>query len=199
MLHSLLATNRAKAAFAHRYPGCTGHYRLLYNALAILLLLPVATLVTAVPGPILWSWRGVPGGLRDGLTLLALGVAYFAGRGYQLRPFLFGPPAGHREPLVISSVHRYVRHPWYTCGLLLVWTRDMDVGTLISALAITAYLVIGSRLEDRKLVGQYGDAYRDFQARVPGLIPWPHRSMSVSEADALLARANALPAAAETR
>lgn len=190
VLHSALATARVRASIIRRWPALGAHYRATYNVVAVVLLVPVATLVTTVPGALLWSWPGVLAHVRDLLTLGALGAAWYAGRAYPLRSFLFGTQADDRSLLVISPIHRYVRHPWYAFGLILVWTRDMDLAMFISAVAITVYLLIGSRLEDRKLVAQYGDAYKDFQLRVPGLLPWPGRHLSVPEADVLLDRAN---------
>ena len=38
-------------------------------------------------------------------------------------------------------------------------------------LVLTAYFIIGSILEERRLLARFGDAYREYQQRVPMLIP----------------------------
>jgi hypothetical protein len=42
----------------------------------------------------------------------------------------------------------------------------------------TAYIVIAVKfLEERDLLAQYGDTYRDYQRRVPMLLPWTRRGL----------------------
>jgi hypothetical protein len=72
-----------------------------------------------------------------------------------------------RDVFRLSAAHRYVRHPWYSFGLVIVWTRDMNAAMLVSALAITIYFVVGSRLEERKLIEIHGDTYRRYRSRLP--------------------------------
>lgn len=67
----------------------------------------------------------------------------------------------------------------------------MDLATLLSAGAITSYLLLGSRLEESKLIAEYGDAYRDYRRRVPALFPWPCRALSVADARRLEQQAHA--------
>ena len=101
-----------------------------------------------------------------------------------------------QERLRISPLHRYVRHPWYSLALVLIWTRDMPPAFLLTAVAATLYFVLGSRLEERKLVTYYGAAYRDYRRRVPALLPLPGRSLTPAEAAALEAAAQRPPGAA---
>ena len=90
-----------------------------------------------------------------------------------------------QERFHISPLHRYVRHPWYNLGLVLVWTEDMDPARLVSALVITLYFVIGSYQEEKKLLVYHGEQYRRYQQQVPGLIPKPWRYLSREQADKL--------------
>jgi protein-S-isoprenylcysteine O-methyltransferase Ste14 len=71
-----------------------------------------------------------------------------------------------------------VRHPWYFLGLVILWTREMDAALLTSAVVLTLYLAIGARLEDNKLVTLYGESYRRYREKVPGLVPLPWRHLS---------------------
>lgn len=190
LVHSLLATPGAKAAFARRWPARVARYPFYYSVLAVVLLLPVASLVSAVPGPVLWRWSGPLAWLMNVVAVVALIAAWQAGRGYNLGRYVGIRDAAGHDSLFIGPLHRHVRHPWYALGLVVLWTRSMDLGTFISALAITAYVVIGSRLEERKLLATYGQAYRDYMARVPGLLPRPGHSLTGAEAEHLMAEAN---------
>jgi hypothetical protein len=42
--------------------------------------------------------------------------------------------------------------------------------------------VVGSRLEERKLVERFGERYRTYRQRVPGLLPLPWRMLGREEA-----------------
>jgi protein-S-isoprenylcysteine O-methyltransferase Ste14 len=52
----------------------------------------------------------------------------------------------------------------------------MTSSLLALYLALTVYIVVGSRLEERRLLAEFGQAYGDYRAVVPALIPRPPRS-----------------------
>lgn len=69
-------------------------------------------------------------------------------------------------------LYRYVRHPLYLGWLLVFWaTPSMSAGHLLFALGMSLYILIGMMHEERDLLRQFGEAYRDYRARVPALIP----------------------------
>ena len=53
-------------------------------------------------------------------------------------------------------------------GVLLIFPND---AMFAFALISTIYLILGSRLEEEKLVAQFGEAYRKYQREVPMLVP----------------------------
>jgi len=191
-LHSMLASVRAKRFVAHRFPRLMPDYRLFFNALAVILLLPLLWLILQDPGPLLWAWQGPWKWLMTSISYLALIGLLWSTRSYDMSVFLGlrqwrerRRQTGDPETLHITPLHRFVRHPWYFLGLLMLWSRDQYLNqTLFYALA-TAYLVVGSRLEEHKLVHQYGDAYRLYRHRVPGLIPLPWRWLKQPDAERL--------------
>jgi protein-S-isoprenylcysteine O-methyltransferase Ste14 len=194
-LHSLLAALTVKAYVTGRWPGFAPWYRLAYNAAALLLVLPLAWATYAIPGEWLWRWTGPTAWLANGLALAALAGFWFSAGSYDMGEFLGLKPlrekrrdAAEHEGFRISPLHRHVRHPWYALGLLLIWTRDMNAPLLVSAVAITLYFVLGSRLEESKLEAHFGAAYRDYKEKVPGLLPLPWRRLSAAEAEALMRR-----------
>jgi protein-S-isoprenylcysteine O-methyltransferase Ste14 len=90
-----------------------------------------------------------------------------------------------QESFQLSPLHHYVRHPWYFLSLLIIWTRDMPPAMLLTAILATLYFVIGSYLEERKLRVYYGDVYRQYQLKVPALIPLPWRYLDRESAQRL--------------
>lgn len=197
-VHSLLASLPVKRAVAAHRPTLMPGYRLFFNSLALLLLLPPLWFTWAWHGPWLWRWQGIGLWLANGLALAA-----FVGFLWTLRYYSGGEFIGlgqlrrrartveEQEAFHLSPPHRYVRHPWYLFGLVLLWTRDMDPMLLTSAVLVTGYLFVGSRLEERKLITYYGEVYREYRRRVPGIIPLPWRHLSAGEAQELVAAARA--------
>jgi hypothetical protein len=61
----------------------------------------------------------------------------------------------------------------------------MDSARLAAAVTISVYIWVGAHLEDIKLEHELGARYRDYRARVPGLLPRPWRTLSRSEFERL--------------
>ncbi len=188
-IHSLLAANAVKAAIIRRWPGAAGAYRLAYNALAGLLLLPPLALLFGRAWTPLWTWPGLWAWVSHGLGLLAVLGFWLSSRHYDMADFLGFKASTVKTGFCLSPWHCHVRHPWYALGLLLIWSRPMDSGFLLTACVLTLYFVIGSRLEEQKLIAQYGEVYRAYCQRVPGLVPLPWRRLRADEAAALIALA----------
>jgi protein-S-isoprenylcysteine O-methyltransferase Ste14 len=185
MLHSATATlwakRRARQALG---PGADRLYRLFYNLIAGLTLLPVLAVPALDPGQTLyripWPWSLLSlAGQGAAMVLLILGVlqtdvGHFIGLRQLVQPQDDRPPN-----LIVSGLYRWVRHPLYTAGLLFLWlTPWMTTSVLALHLGLTAYIVIGSLFEERRLIAEFGQAYRDYQQRVPRLLPLPWRTLN---------------------
>ncbi len=193
-LHSWLAATPVKAWVERQWPGAWPSYRLLFNLLSVVLLLPVLWITLRYEGAVLWQ---VPSVIAWPALAIAVAGFLWSMKWYDGATFLgwrqwrdrVGPD-GEGEAFRLSPMHRYVRHPWYTLGLLVLWTRDLNAAWLVAALVVTIYLIIGSRLEEEKLVARYGSAYRRYCRRVPGLLPLPGRFIRADEARMLETQAH---------
>jgi protein-S-isoprenylcysteine O-methyltransferase Ste14 len=194
-LHSVLASLAVKRWVARRHGPWMRGYRLFFNAAALLLLLPplVLTYTDPDPGPWLWRWTGFGWWTANGLASAALVGFLWSLRWYDGAEFLGLRQwrenlraVEDQERFQLSPVHRYVRHPWYSLGLVLVWTRDMNASLLTAAVMITLYFIVGSRLEERKLLLYHGENYERYRRRVPALVPSPRRFLTRKEAQRLV-------------
>ena len=177
VLHSLLASTLVKSWFRTRLgPPVDRFYRLAYNLFAIVSFLPIFALLIWRPGVVLYRlgfpWIAVlVAGQLVFVGLLVIGLLQMDPRSFLgLRQLRGAPPAPSR--LVTTGLHQWTRHPLYTAGLFLIWlTPVMTSGVLALNLMLTLYVVVGSRLEERRLVAKFGAPYEDYQRRVPSLFP----------------------------
>jgi protein-S-isoprenylcysteine O-methyltransferase Ste14 len=78
------------------------------------------------------------------------------------------PNQAFRQPLF----YKLVRHPIYTGFLIAFWASpDMTAGHLVFSTAMTVYIFIGIRYEEKDLRSSLGDVYTDYSQRVGKVIP----------------------------
>lgn len=66
-----------------------------------------------------------------------------------------------------------MRHPLYLFTLVMIWScPDLTADRLLFDVLWTAWIFGATRLEERDLVRDFGDLYREYQARVPMLVPY---------------------------
>lgn len=193
VLHTLTASLSMKQWVAGRWPEVMPWYRLAFNALAIILTIPLLVVMFLFPGEILWSWQGIGFYLTSAMAIMALIGFFYSLKHYDLSEFWGtrqlkedNSSVYDQESFHISPFHRYVRHPWYFFALVLIWTRDVSTVQLLVYSMVTAYFVIGSKFEERKLIAYHGEVYKKYQQKVAGVIPLPWKILSAEQARALL-------------
>jgi protein-S-isoprenylcysteine O-methyltransferase Ste14 len=176
VIHSWLASLAAKRLWGQILgePGSRA-YRLGYNALAAVSFIPILWLTRVLPDRILYfvgaPWRylmiggEVVAACLLGLALLATDPLHFIGlRQVMERDSPYG--------LVTDGFYRWVRHPLYLFGLVILWlTPFMTRNMLTVIIALTVYVFIGAWFEEQRLLREFGDEYRAYQARTPMLMP----------------------------
>jgi len=98
---------------------------------------------------------------------------HFKGDQYRQLPF--------RTPML----YRLVRHPLYVGWLMSFWiTPSMSVGQTLFAGAMTAYILVAIRFEERDLERVFGQSYADYRRQVPMLVPtWPKKQETKPKRD----------------
>lgn len=182
-LHTALASLRVKAWAACRFgrERIDRYYRLFFafsglTYLAVVGLsswLPDRHLYT-IPSPwlILTTLVQVAAGIVFLIALLQTDVMAFVG----LRQMIWGGepiPADRHEKLIVSGPYRWVRHPLYTTAIVTSWLfPTMTINRAALCAVTAAYFYLGSYPEERKLILEFGQAYREYQRRTPRLIPF---------------------------
>jgi protein-S-isoprenylcysteine O-methyltransferase Ste14 len=162
--HSLFARDAIKRAVARAVPETA--IRSVYVWVASILLIGVCV-----------AWRPVGGQLYDAAAPLSLMLAAVQIAGLVLTVVgvraidpleLAGiHPARGRSDLVVGGAYRLVRHPLYLGWFLMVFGPPHMTGDRLLFAAVTSfYLVVAIPWEERSLEAAFGDAYRQYKARV---------------------------------
>ncbi len=166
-VHSFLTSHWIK-----RYTDFRG-YRILYNLIAILTITPIVFSLyhhSAFSG--LYSVMSILG-----VVLILFGVVIHKATFKWFTPQEFAGTAMKKEEekrLISDGIYETVRHPFYLGSLFMIWGLWLLFNSsyyLVFALLSTMYVFIGSKLEEAKLIRQFGTAYREYIAEVPMLIP----------------------------
>ncbi len=141
----------------------------LFGLLSALVAAPVLT-IDWLKRPA-FAIRAMPDGLRIGLgiALLVLGVTFYV---FSIVSVM---RAYSEDRLITSGAFRFCRHPVYAAwavfgvpGMVLLWNSWL---AFLVPVAMIALIHILARKEERHLCERYGDAYREYQKRVPTVIP----------------------------
>lgn len=181
LVHSLLILPAFTDRLRRRLPGVARWYRLLYNGFAGLSLIPVMVFERSLRAEPLLAWSGPWRLLQAVLVAAAIALFLLGARGHDVRRFLGLAPATGPGRLDTTGILGQVRHPWYLGGILLIWAVDLTSVVLVRNGVLTTYLLIGAWWEERKLIAEFGDAYREYRRRVPMFLPRLRRRRAIND------------------
>jgi protein-S-isoprenylcysteine O-methyltransferase Ste14 len=177
VLHSLFAARWWKVKMSRLLGRSFRFYRFYYSVFATLSLLVLLVFQVMIKSPVLWRSSGIFRfvGLFSGSTgiiiMLACMKKYFSDVS-GIRAF-----SGEKNTtalLLTEGLHNHTRHPLYFGTLLFIWSLFLLfplLSNLISCCLISVYTVAGIHIEERKLVMEFGENYKDYARKVPMLIP----------------------------
>ena len=183
-VHSVLISPGVSRYMEMRLGSLFRYYRISYNIFSLLsLVFPLLFgLYLQSHETLLFSWSQGWDVIRYGLLFCAAALFYFGARCYDLSRFLgiaqmrSGEQSmllGTNTSFAARGVLGLTRHPWYLGGIIFIWSAldNMYPSPLITASIVSAYFVIGTLLEERKLLEKYGQAYANYQKEVSMLFP----------------------------
>lgn len=176
--HSIMANPTFKAAWTKIVPAAVERSTYLLFVAAF-----TAFLVAFwAPIPVtLWDFS-------DSLVGTILLVGFFAGwtitmtSTFLINHFhLFGLTQAYRlitqtpskqESFVTPLFYKLVRHPMMTGVLIALWCAPvLTGGRLLLNIAMTVYILLGTKHEEKTLVADLGQEYEDYRETTPKLIP----------------------------
>ena len=176
VLHSLLASLLLKKWLYKKAPAYEKYYRLGYSVFAFTSLVSLLWFQISITGIVLFvnGWlRFVPG---IPLAFAGLVIMIICSKNYFLH--LLGVETFLKKDatakLKTDGLHRFVRHPLYLGTFMFITGLFFCfpyLSNLIMVLVIILYTLIGIRLEEKKLLIEFGEAYSLYQKKVPRLIP----------------------------
>ncbi len=178
IVHSLMASLKFKTMLEKLLGAkVMRFYRLFYNIFSAISFVPVLWLMRILPDKTLyqistpWMYAMLFGQF---LAVVGLVVGLFQTDVWEFSGLrqIIAPNGEKKGRLVIQGLYKHTRHPLYTFGLLFIWlTPIMTVNMLVMYISATVYIVIGAYFEERKLCREFGDAYAEYQANTPMLVP----------------------------
>ncbi len=74
--------------------------------------------------------------------------------------------------LITSGFYGMVRHPLYLFSLILLWLFPVVTWNIFALMiGLTVYLYVGTLLEERKLLDEFGEAYAQYRRTTPMIFP----------------------------
>ena len=184
-LHSFLISVRFTALMTRLLKNYYAFYRLFYVVISLVLLVPLIQFTGEFESPVIMTYDAPLSVARYALmsgSLLLFFWAFFLDYDslsfFGIRQILnFAKPKTAAAPVELkrNGLLGMVRHPMYLALILYLWCQTFRMMDLVVNTLLTLYVLIGTWLEERKLVLEFGEAYLRYQRQVPMLIPFAKR------------------------
>ena len=178
VLHSLLASIPVKQWMAKKTGTAFKYYRLYYTLFALAGFAAVIIYQLRLFSPYVFSPAVASYAIGilisvAGLVIMGVCIKKYFSNLSGLKTF-FTDEVKTGNQLIITGIHRYMRHPLYAGTFLFLWGLFILMplaSLLISNFIITVYTLIGIRFEEKKLIREFGLPYEEYKKRVPKIIP----------------------------
>lgn len=182
-LHSILASQKVKGWSEVKLKGHYKYYRLYYTLFAFIglvfiiwYLIGMHTVFLFKPSAITY----IPGSIIAiaGITVMGICIRKYFAHLSGIRSLYMIQK--NQNELMITGIHKYMRHPLYTGTFLFIWGLWLFLpllSLLITNLIITIYTLLGISWEEQKLEAEFGTSYKQYKQQVPKLLPLSRSSI----------------------
>lgn len=172
LTHSALATTKVKVVIHKQFKFNDKSYRLGYNLLALLSILPLIYWGFYLSDEVMYE----PNIYSKIFSIMVIVIGLLI-MGLIMKKY-FREMSGLQEAnagvLFVDGLHQYVRHPLYTGTFLLligIFLYRPQINVLISVITIILYTIFAVGWEERKLLISLGDQYKVYCKSTPRFIP----------------------------
>ena len=171
LLHSITAMDSLKQRFYGLGMSEQG-YRLLYSVLGVVTTIIWLSLIHALPDQPLYHAQGLLKYVLYALQLIGLVVFLLALLPIDGAVFLGLKKAEKQmDSFIVSGIYKYIRHPMYSgIMLFLLANPEQSWNGLHFAFIVSLYFIVGSKLEERRMLQAHPD-YANYQQQVGAFLP----------------------------
>ena len=180
-LHSWLISIRLTNLMTRLLKGYYAFYRVFYIIISVVLIIPLLKLTDQSQGQVIINYGNTLTAVRHLLTagsLLMFFWAFFIDYDSlsfwgirQIMDFKKTAAPASVKGIKTRGLLGVTRHPMYFALIVFLWCHIFTLLDVVVNAVLTIYVLVGTKLEERKLVLEFGDAYRQYQKQVPMLIP----------------------------
>jgi protein-S-isoprenylcysteine O-methyltransferase Ste14 len=146
----------------------SGWYRFIYVTFSCLTLGIAYMVIKQFPGEHLYSLFPSSRVLMVSLSAV---ITWMAVRQYDNRFFLGITQITNpdKEPTFNrAGILNYMRHPYYVAGIIFViFYNNFTTTSIVWRSVFVLYFIIGAKIEEKKLLAEHGQSYRDYMNDVP--------------------------------
>jgi methanethiol S-methyltransferase len=181
-LHSFLISVRFTNLMTRLLKDYYAFYRLFYILISFILIVPLINYTSQLDDKVIITYESPLSVIRYVLisgSLLMFFWAFFLNYDslsfFGIRQILnFGKEnkINPSEGIKRNGLLGIMRHPMYLALIIYLWCQTFRVVDIVTNTLLTIYVIIGTILEERKLVLEFGEEYIKYQKEVPMLIPF---------------------------
>lgn len=181
VLHSFLISITVTNFLTRTLKNYYAFYRLFYVVISLVLLIWVINIPTQLDNEIVITnvppWSIIRQALTWGSLLMFFWAFFFNYDSlsfFGIRQILnFGKvKQTNRSEIKKSGLLALTRHPMYLALIIFLLCQTVTMADIVVNAILIIYVIIGTVLEEKKLVLEFGDVYRKYQQEVPMLIPF---------------------------
>jgi len=182
LLHSFLISIRFTDLMTRLLKNYYAFYRIFYISISLALLIPLINYTAQLDNMVIITYGLTINILRYVLILGSLLMFFWA--------FFFNYDSlsffGIRQALSFGKIKKVnpseevkkngllgiIRHPMYLALIIYLWSQTFRMSDIVVNIVLTIYIIMATRLEEKKLVLEFGDTYVKYQQEVPMFIPF---------------------------
>jgi methanethiol S-methyltransferase len=181
-LHSYLISIRLSDFMKRLLKNYYAFYRLFYIIISVVLLIPLINYSAQIDTEVIINYSPTINIVRYVLitgSLLMFFWAFFFNYDslsfFGIRQILnFKKVKETDQPgeLKKNGLLGIMRHPMYFALIIFIWCQTFRMADIVVNSVLTMYVIVGTILEEKKLVLEFGNVYKNYQKEVPMIVPF---------------------------